>query len=65
MTKKSRLTLHVYRIGPDGARTDLGRDEITATEPYDGFGPSFELPCRCRRCAPAEGELPDSTGAVA
>ncbi|PYC73569.1 hypothetical protein C7C46_25150 [Streptomyces tateyamensis] len=59
------MTLHVYRISPDGARTDLGTEEITATEPYDGFGPAYELPCRCARCIPANSDRPDSTGAVA
>ncbi|MFE0462267.1 hypothetical protein ACFW1A_23745 [Kitasatospora sp. NPDC058965] len=63
--KKSRLTLHVYRIGADGTRTDLGSDEITAGAPYDPFGPSYELPCRCRRCTAARQEQADEPEAVA
>ncbi|MFE0462337.1 hypothetical protein ACFW1A_24095 [Kitasatospora sp. NPDC058965] len=59
---KSRMTLHVYRLGPDGSRTDLGSTEVTAGEPYRGARSMlFEDPCGCRRCHPAEAQSTPDT----
>ncbi|MFE0462406.1 hypothetical protein ACFW1A_24440 [Kitasatospora sp. NPDC058965] len=49
MNSQSRMTLHVYRIAADGARTDLGRSTLHVDEPYTSPADT-DPPCRCPRC---------------
>ncbi|MFE0464148.1 hypothetical protein ACFW1A_33320 [Kitasatospora sp. NPDC058965] len=55
MSGSSRMTLRVYRLAPDGTRTELAHDEIAAYEP-DGSRFLPDDPCRCRRCHPGSTE---------
>jgi hypothetical protein len=53
---ETRMTLRVYRLAPDGTRTDIRRAETAGVEP-DGSRFLEDPPCRCPRCrAAATGE---------
>ncbi|MFE0463116.1 hypothetical protein ACFW1A_28060 [Kitasatospora sp. NPDC058965] len=49
------MTLRVYRLAPDGTRTELASAEVAAFEP-DGSRFLPEQRCRCRRCT-ADGSV--------
>ncbi|WP_181442331.1 hypothetical protein [Streptomyces tateyamensis] len=50
-----RMTLRVYRLAPDGTRTDLTATETAGVEP-DGSRFLEDHPCRCQRCCAQSGE---------